>query len=112
MEELLKFLFTSVPLWLTIPAGLSILLMYLFMNYKKVDREDKEFQNSRIHQLMDQIKLLSSELEDTRKQISELHDQNIELMSQLRVANMRISELEIGCNECELRKLNRINNGE
>jgi hypothetical protein len=95
MENLLEFLFTNVPLWLTIPAGLSILLMYLFMNYKKIDQSDKEFQNSRMHQLMDQIKILSAELEDTRKQISELHEQNIELMGQLRVANLRISELEI-----------------
>lgn len=108
MEDLLKLLLTNVPLWLTIPAGLSILLMYLFMNYKKIDREDKEFQNSRIHQLMDQIKLLSSELEDTRKQISDLHEQNIELMGQLRSANVRISELEIGCSECTLRKIVQI----
>jgi predicted nucleic acid-binding Zn-ribbon protein len=44
---------------------------------------------------MAQIELLSDELEKTRQQLTELHNQNIELMKQLREANHRISELEM-----------------
>ena len=108
MEELIKVLFATVPVWVTIVGALGVLFTFIYVNYKKVqlseDSQNASIEQSRIQFLMEQIKMLSDELEDTRKQISELHEQNIELMSQLRTANVRISELEIGCNGCKLKE--------
>lgn len=103
MEDLLKLLLTNVPLWVTITAGFSLLVTYIYTNYKKVQLSEETFQQERMKQLMDQIKSLGSELEDTRRQIAELHEQNIELMGQLREANSRISELELGCKSCGIK---------
>ena len=44
---------------------------------------------------MEQIEMLSDELSKTREQLTNLHEQNINLMAELRNANRRIGELEV-----------------
>lgn len=44
--------------------------------------------------LMDHINILNNELEKTRVQLTDLHNQNLELMEKIREANKKISELE------------------
>lgn len=99
--ELIKELFT---LFAHLPTAISIfmsgiaLVLVWWMNHRKVDIEEKTSSSS-IHErqmqsLMKQIELLSEELEKTRQQLNDLHQQNIELMTQLREANRRIGELE------------------
>lgn len=53
-----------------------------------------DIQQKQITTLLSQIEFLSEELSKTRKEISELHEQNVRLMSQLRVSNERLEELE------------------
>lgn len=88
----------------TVPAGVSMAIslatigLVWYLNYKKVTVESEDA-GSNIHQrqvtsLMAQIELLSKELNQAREQLTEIHEQNIQLMEQLRIANRRISELE------------------
>ena len=109
--ELLKELFT---LFSHLPTAISIvmsgvaLLLVWWMNFRKVDIEEKT-SSSAIHErqidsLMKQIELLSEELEKTRQQLNDLHTQNIELMTQLREANRRIGELETMLEKHNLKK--------
>ena len=88
----------------SVPPGASVLLSLIaifvafMLQRKKINIEEKTSisttQQKQIESLMAQITLLSDELEKTREQLSELHNQNIELMTQLREANRRIGELE------------------
>lgn len=79
-------------------ASFVILFLTLWLKIKKTDVEEKksesEIQLALVENLMQQIKLLSDELDRTRKQLTDLHLQNLELMRQLRKANRRIGELE------------------
>lgn len=87
-----------------LPAAVSVAISVLaiiltwFLNYKKVDIEDKSafnnVQQQQVKSLMDQIELLSRELHQAREQMADIHNQNIQLMEQLRLSNRRISELE------------------
>lgn len=88
-----------------LPPTASVLLSFIaigiafFLQRKKINIEEttsiSTTQQKQIDSLMAQIELLSDELEKTRQQLTELHNQNIELMKQLREANHRISELEM-----------------
>lgn len=88
----------------SLPATASVLISILaigltwFLNYKKVEVEDKNsfnnIQQQQVKSLMDQIELLSRELQQAREQLANIHNQNIQLMEQLRLSNRRISELE------------------
>lgn len=88
-----------LPTSLSFIASLGILTLGLWLKIKKSDVEEKksesEIQIAQVESLMQQIKLLSDELDRTRKQLTELHLQNLELMEQLREANRRIGELEL-----------------
>ena len=87
-----------LPASLSFIVSLGILILGVWLKIKKTDAEEKknesDIQIAQVESLMQQIKLLSDELDRTRKQLSDLHLQNLELMGQLREANKRISELE------------------
>ena len=99
--EIISSLFGLVK---NLPAAASLLLSLLaigiaaFLQHRKINIEEttslSNTQQKQIDSLMSQITLLSEELGKTREQLSSLHNQNIELMVQLREANRRIGELE------------------
>lgn len=99
MNELSVLLVDNAPAVFT---GLMTATAGIFgwiLQRKKINIEDKTtssmIEKTRIDSLISQIEMLSQELISTRHQITELHEQNIILMSQLREANKRISELEM-----------------
>lgn len=82
-------------------SGISSILAIVFATWLKMRNVDIEaktsagsFQVKQIETLMSQIVLLSDELTKTRNQLTEMHEQNITLMEELRSANHRIGELE------------------
>lgn len=87
-----------------LPPAASLFLSLLaigvafYLQKSKINIEKKtsitNAQQKQIDSLMQQITLLSDELGKTREQLSDLHNQNVELMTQLREANRRIGELE------------------
>ena len=100
-----------LPTTASLVASFVILILGLWLKIKKSDVEEKknesDIQIAQVDSLMQQIKLLSDELDRTRKQLTDLHLQNLELMEQLREANKRIGELERAlahtpCNKDEL----------
>ena len=97
VPELFKLIGES-PTQLSSILAILALIMAFWMNYKKVNIEEKtsytSVQSTQIEGLLAQITTLSLELERTRSQLRDLHDQNIELMTELRKSNMRIGELE------------------
>ena len=52
-------------------------------------------QQNQIKSLLEQIEFLSTELAKARKQLAEIHEQNVHLMEQIRDSNNRIQELEV-----------------
>ena len=90
---------SNFPASINLSLSLLILAIILWLKIKKAIIEEKKSENdiqiAQIESLMQEIKLLSDELDKTRKQLSDLHLQNLELMEQLREANKRISELEL-----------------
>jgi glutamine synthetase type III len=76
-------------------ASIVAIVGYLF----KIDIDKKTsssaIQEQQTSNLIAQITLLSDELNQARRQLKEIHDQNVALMHQLRISNMRIGELEI-----------------
>lgn len=79
--------------------SLFAIVVVAWAGYKKVD-VDERTSNSMVHErqidsLINQIDLLSKELTLARNQLTEIHEQNINLMSHLRLANHRITELEV-----------------
>ena len=89
---------------LNLPVAYSLTLAVVSMGFvayiqlKKINISEKTSSNNahekQIELLLQQITMLSSQLESTREQLNELHDRNIDLMGQLRTANLRIAELE------------------
>lgn len=53
-----------------------------------------ELQQKQIEGLLDQVKLLSDELAKARKQLTEIHNLNIQLMENVRENHKQIQELE------------------
>lgn len=82
----------------SVVLSMILLMLGVWLKLRKTDLDIKknknEIQVAQIESMMQHIKLLSDELDRTRKQLTDLHDQNIELMVQLREANKRIQELE------------------
>lgn len=95
----------KLPTAISVSISLLALGLAFILNRRKVDIEAQtsisSATNRQVESLMSQILLLSNELERTREQLSLLHEQNIELMGELRAANRRIGELEmlIGINK-------------
>ena len=95
----LDTIFSSLPTTISVLiSGLSVLLAF-WLNRRKVNIEEKTSISAtaaqQVEMLMAQILMLSNELEKTRAQLSDLHAQNIDLMSEIRAANKRIGELEM-----------------
>ena len=91
-------LLSTVPAGVSMAISLDTIALVWYLNYKKVTVESEDT-GSNIHQrqvssLLAQVELLSKELNQAREQLTEIHEQNIQLMEQLRIANRRISELE------------------
>lgn len=91
-------LLSNIPSSLSLIVTLSMLVFGFWIKNKTADSEEKNtnraIQTKQVESLIQQIQLLSDELDKTRKQLSELHGQNIDLMGKLRDANRRISDLE------------------
>jgi peptidoglycan hydrolase CwlO-like protein len=89
----------NTPIVLSSFTSLLALAIASWLKFRKVDIEEKtsvgSSQAKQVELLMAQIDMLSEELTKTRKQLSELHEQNVQLMEELRSANRRIGELEI-----------------
>lgn len=70
----------------------------LLLKWHKETTEGGKVKNdihlAQIDILMNQIRLLSEELERTRRQLAELQGQNLQLISQLGESNRQIGELE------------------
>lgn len=68
----------------------------LYFKKTKIDEYTSvgTLQHQQIDSLMAQVKLLSDELTKAREQLSEIHEQNMKLMVQVRESNTRIQELE------------------
>ena len=92
-------LLSNTPAVISGVSGLLSLIFAAWLRWRNVDIEEKTsagtFQVKQIETLMMQITLLSDELTKTRTQLSEMHEQNITLMTELRSANHRIGELEL-----------------
>lgn len=100
--EILK-LMKELPVAVSVILSLGAAVIVGFAHYRKIDIANKtsssSIQEQQIESLMKQIKLLSEELTQARHQLTEIHNQNIKLMEQLRSANQRIGELEIAIAE-------------
>lgn len=88
-----------------LPSSLSIIGSIVFLGIGvwlkfrhssvEVRKTDSEVHLAQVESLLNQVKMLSEELNLTRMQMADLHRQNLELMGQLREANKRIAELEV-----------------
>jgi TolA-binding protein len=98
-------IFAHLPTTISVIFSLIALAITGFLHFRKVNIEDKTSSSSvherQVKSLIDQIDQLSEDLKEARKQLQEIHNQNIELMKQLRNANHRIAELEIVLQEAK-----------
>lgn len=78
--------------------SLAAIIVGAFLYFKKTNIENitsvGSLQQTQIKGLLEQIEFLSEELTKARKQLAEIHEQNIHLMEQIRESNRRIQELE------------------
>lgn len=100
----LNFDFPSfIPFSVNMFTSVLVVILAGWFKWKtlKAETESKEEEAhvKQIDSMIDQIKLLSTELDKARNQLTELHAQNISLMSELRTANKRIGELEKNIND-------------
>ena len=83
-----------------ISAAMSIvaLISGIIFYFKKTNIEEISsvgtLQHHQIESLLSQVTMLSKELALAREQLSEIHNQNMKLMQQIRDSNLRIQELE------------------
>ena len=95
---LITKIITEIPIGVSIILGGIAIAIAIYLNIKKINIEDKTtssaIQNRQITSLINQIELLSNELEEARDQMNKIHNQNITLMMQLREANQKIGDLE------------------
>lgn len=89
----------NLPPLLSLATSVAFLAVGIWLKMRKTHVDERKTESdvhlAQIESLMSQVRMLSEELNHTRVQMSELHDQNLALMSQLREANMRIAELEV-----------------
>ncbi len=87
-----------IPFTINMFTSILVVILAGWFKWKTVKNEEKEADadshSKQIESLIDQIQLLSSELDKARTQLSELHAQNISLMGELRTANKKIADLE------------------
>ena len=106
IADILQNLIERLPAAASLFLSLCVVAFGFWLKFKKSGTDNKVSENNiqiaQVESLMKQINLLSSELDRTRKQLTELHEQNIELMSELREANRRISELEFTLEQRDL----------
>jgi len=90
---------SNIPTLLSIIGSIVIAIVGTWLKLRNIDIGEKTtaptYQANQIETLMKQIELFSDELTKARNQIQEMHDHNIELMEQLRIANQKINDLEL-----------------
>ena len=90
---------SSAPGILPVLVSLGVLIFgAVVMSRKTLIEENTSagaIHTQQIDNLMAQVKMLSDELTLARKQLHEIHDQNMDLMRQVRDSNFRIQELEL-----------------
>lgn len=98
-DVVLQLINGELPIAISALLSAAAIVLVFILNRRKVDIEENTSLSTatarQVDSLMAQIVLLSNELERTREQLSALHIQNIELMTELRAANRRIGELEL-----------------
>ncbi len=98
MEQVLIALIPNLPAGISTLIAVSFILIGAYIYIKRVDIDSKVSTSSielkRIDSLMSQIDSLTNALSITRDELQNLHSQNMELIRELRGANLRISELE------------------
>lgn len=101
MEQLLITVFNSLhgSGRASFLISLIALILGAWLYFRKTNVEQitgvGSLQQKQITSLMEQIGFLSAELTKARTQLSEIHEQNIHLMLQVRESNKRIQELEV-----------------
>lgn len=87
-----------------LPASVSIAFTSVsvavtgWLYYRRVNIEERtsvsSIQKMQVTSLLEQIEMLSADLMLARHQIRQLHEQNVQLMAELREANQRIAAME------------------
>lgn len=84
---------------LSVIMGIITLGVGAYVYFRKTNIEEYTSKNTikvdQTKSLLQQIDFLSEELTKTRQQLTDIHNQNIELMERLRQANLRIQKLEL-----------------
>lgn len=79
--------------------GIITLGIGVYVFFRKTNIEEYTSKNTiqvdQTKSLLEQIHFLSEELTKARHQLTEIHNQNLELMERLRQANQRIQHLEL-----------------
>lgn len=90
---------SAAPGVLPIIVSLAVLIFGAIVLSRKTLIEENTsagaIHTQQIDTLMAQVKMLSDELTLARKQLHDIHDQNMDLMKQVRDSNIRIQELEL-----------------
>ena len=99
ISDILLATIKDAPTFLSVTMSAITLGLFFWYHKRKSDIDEKNATNNaakqQIEVLIHQLEVLSDELTEARKQLAEIHAQNIKLMEQLRKANIRISELEV-----------------
>lgn len=78
--------------------SLTALLIGGWLFFRKTNIQEVtsigDLQQKQISSLLTQIEFLSEELSKARQQLAEIHEQNVNLMQQVRDSNHRMQELE------------------
>lgn len=78
--------------------SLSALIIGGWLFFRKTNIEEVTsvgtLQQKQITSLLEQIQFLSEELTKARTQLAEIHEQNVNLMQQVRDSNLKMQELE------------------
>lgn len=88
----------NVPTVVSVTFAIVAASIAAWINFRKVDVEGVTslgaVHNNQVKLLLEQIELLSNELKEAREQLHLIHQQNVQLMEQVRASNRRIGELE------------------
>ena len=99
LMEILMVLIQNVPTTISMVLSVFAISMAIYLNGKKIKNESRsteiDVHEKQVKLLLSQVEILSKDLATARDQLNIIHNQNIELMKQLRDANARIGELEI-----------------
>jgi len=96
--QVLYRLFSELPTSVSVAFSAISALLAGWMYFKRVNIEERtsttNIQKMQVTSLIEQIEMLSADLTLARQQIRQLHDQNMQLMIDLRAANQRIAAME------------------